>query len=197
MVWYRCRALGQSPAASKGLAAVTDGARAATGRPVTARHATAPRRNVSAAKVLMTVLLLLLVIFGLRAMPSLSWSRSWHGPFHDQGIAITIGLETILAGLLIYLVRLRKRSPDPGWLADRIRAWLAILIPGVMVLCGIALLQFKLQSHILPKFHVTAPRPRPRPRGFETGPHRGLSPDIATAIEYTALALIIISVVIV
>jgi hypothetical protein len=174
---------------------VTDGASAATGRPEAARPGPSP--DATRIRLLLTGLLILLVIFGIRALPALGWDRDWRGPWHAQGIAIVICTEVALAGLFGCLLRLRSRHPDASWRAGRLRAWLTTLLPAIMILCGVALLRFI----TLPHFHLhplpKRPRPKPPPGFHVNGPARSLSPGIATAIEDAALALIVISLVIV
>ncbi len=155
------------------------------------------RPDPTRARLLLTGLLILIAIFGVRALPAPAWYQSWRGPWHDQGTAVAIGTEVALAALLGALLRLRSRHPNTSWLAGRLRAWLTLFIPAAMIGCGVALLRFI----TLPHFHLHPLRHRPQPPAppaFKaSGIHRGLfSPAIATAIEYTVLALVIISLII-
>jgi hypothetical protein len=205
---------------------VTDGANAAAGRPAAARSGTSLRSDASSpdpasngatpsettrrpgpapdahrpdatrVRLLLTGLLILLAIFGVRALPAPAWYQSWRGPWHDHGIAVAIGAEVALGVLLGWLLRVRRRDPDPSWLAGRLRSWLTALIPAAMVGCGLALLRYVTLPHF--HLHPLPHRPQPRqPPHYQAGIHRGIfSPDIATGIEYTVLALVIISIII-
>jgi hypothetical protein len=121
---------------------VNDGANAGTGRPGAA----------SAGRLAVVVVLTLLVILGVRAVPPVRWDPG-HGPWHVDGLAIALGLEAVLAGLLTWLTWLRKRRPQCGWIAGRLRGALAILIPALMVACGVALLRY-----------LSLPKPKVKPR---------------------------------
>ena len=50
------------------------------------------------ARLLLTTLLIAGVLVGLRGGFAL---HGWHGPYHQDGVAIGVGLEIILAGLLV------------------------------------------------------------------------------------------------
>lgn len=96
---------------------MTDGASAATGRSEADRQGPGPRPDAARARLLLAGLLILIVIFGARALPAPDWYRNWRGPWHDQGIAVAIGTEVALAALLGALLRLRGRHPNTSWLA--------------------------------------------------------------------------------
>jgi hypothetical protein len=164
--------------------------------PEAVRPGSPSRPDATRARLLLTGLLILIAIFGVRALPAPAWYQSWRGPWHDQGVAVVIGTEVALAGLLGALLRLRSRHPDTSWLAGRLRGWLTVFIPAAMIGCGVALLRYI----TLPHFHLHPLRHQSQPpaRSFKaSGIRRGMfSPDIATAIEYTVLALVIISLII-
>jgi len=110
---------------------VNDGANAGAGRPGAA----------SKVRLAVVVVLTLLVILGVATVPPARWDPG-HGPWHSDGTAIVLGLEAVLAGLLTWLTLLRRRRPQCGWIAGRLRGWLSILIPALMVACGVALLRY-------------------------------------------------------
>jgi Domain of unknown function (DUF4129) len=171
---------------------VSDGASAEIGGPDVAPPGTATGRDIRRARLLLTGLLIAAVIFGIRAVPALGWQRDWRGPWHDQGTAIVIGLEVVLGCLLTWLLLRGRRRPDASWLAIRLRAWLSVLIPAVMILGAVALLRYiRLPQdgrHPLPKTPPGRPPPSFRVQG---GQHQLVSPGTATVIEYTVLAIII------
>ena len=94
---------------------------AATGpgpaRPDAIRPGPPNRPDATRARLLLVGLLILIAIFGVRALPAPAWYQSWRGPWHDQGIAVAIGTEVALAVLLGALLRLRSRQPNTSWLA--------------------------------------------------------------------------------
>jgi Domain of unknown function (DUF4129) len=146
--------------------------------------------------VLLAGLLILLVIFGIRALPAIGWTSSWHGPWYHEGTAIAIGAEAALAVLLGWLLRLRKR-PQASWRANRLRAWLAVVLPAAMILSGTALLRFlSLHGHSTPRVQLRSQAPKLRHKGQGLAEHWKISPEIATIIEYAVLAMIIISLLI-
>ena len=146
--------------------------------------------------MLLAGLLILLVIFGIRALPAIGWANSWRGPWYHDGTAIAIGAEVALAGLLGWLLRLRRRRAA-SWRANRLRGWLAVVIPAAMILSGIAFLRFlSLHGHSTPRVQLKTAPPKPRPKGYGLTAHWKISPEIATIIEYAALAMIIISLLI-
>lgn len=149
-------------------------------------------RDIRRARLLLTLLLVVLVIFGIRAIPALGWRRDWRGPWHDQGTAIVIGLEVVLGCLLIWLLVRGRRQQDASWLAVRLRAWLTALIPAAMVLGGIALLRYiRLpQGGPHPVHKPAGPRGRPPPTFRAPGHTQLVSSGAATIIEYTVLAIV-------
>ena len=145
--------------------------------------------------MLLAGLLILLVIFGIRALPAIGWANSWRGPWYHEGTAIAIGAEAALAGLLGWLLRLRRRPPA-SWRANRLRAWLSVGLPAAMILSGITLLRFiNLRGHSTPRVQLKTAAPNARNKGRHLA-HWTISPEIATIIEYAALAMIIISLLI-
>jgi hypothetical protein len=103
-------------------------------------------------RLILTGLLLLIVIIGVRAGFALTWRSSWQGPWHDRhaGIAMAVALELVCAVLLAALAMRYRRSPDSGNPARKLRATLTWLVVAVMVGLGgalISLLHFRLTPH--------------------------------------------------
>lgn len=132
---------------------MNDGANAGAGRPGAA----------SKVRLAVVVVLTLLVILGVAAVPPARWNPG-HGPWHSDGTAIVLGLEAVLAGLLTWLTTLRRRRPQCGWIAGRLRGWLSILIPALMVACGVALLRYLSLPKTKGKPRQLVPRPTATPK---------------------------------
>jgi hypothetical protein len=143
------------------------------------------------------VVLTLAVILGVRAVPRVRWQPG-HGPWHSDGLAIAIALEVVLATLQFLLLWLRKRDPRPGWLAERLRAWLMVLIPSLVVAVGIALLT------LIPDHPHTGLKPQkpqhvkpPKPPGRGQSPHPSAIPDwLVQLITYTIMGLLAVAVIV-
>jgi hypothetical protein len=169
---------------------VDGGAKGRTGRPATVAPGT--RRT----QLILVGLLLGLVIGGIRAGPALRWTRSWQGPWHDRGSAIGLALELVFAALLIALWVLRRRAPDPGWPAARLRATLPPLIILAMIALGVSLVHV----HFSPgKRRATRPPAvnyghRPRTFTFKATQVRGAAADVAI-VEYVLLGLAVLAVI--
>lgn len=175
---------------------MSDGATAEIGGPQAAPPETASG-DLRRARMLLTGLLIVLVIFGIRAIPALGWRRDWHGPWHDQGAAIVVGLEIALGGLMTWLLLHGRRRPDASWQAIRLRAWLSVLIPAVMALGAVALLQYVRLPQGGPHPVHRAPPGRPPPTFRVRGAEPPLvSSGTATVIEYTVLAVIVALIIV-
>jgi hypothetical protein len=171
---------------------VSDRASAEVGRLEDAPPGAGPGRDIRRARVLLTGLLVAAVIFGIRALPALRWQRDWRGPWHEQGTAIVIGLGVVLGCLLAWLLVRARRQPDASWLAIRLRAWLTVLIPAVMLLDAAALLRYIRLPRPSPHSAPKTPPGRPPPSFRVQGKQRPLvSSGTATVIEYAVLALIL------
>jgi hypothetical protein len=170
---------------------VSDGASAEIGGPEAARPGPGSGRDIRRARLLLTGLLIAAVIFGIRAIPALGWQQGWRGPWHDQGTGIVIGLEVVLGCVLTWLL-LRGRRSGASWLAIRLRAWLSVLVPAVMILGAIALLRYirlpRAGPHPRPKTPPGRPPPSFRVQGSQ---HPLVSSGTATVIEYTVLVIIV------
>jgi hypothetical protein len=182
---------GHSRQRVKDSADVDGGAKGRAGRPATVATP-GPRRT----QLILVGLLLALVIAGVRAGPALRWTRRWTGPWHDRGSAIGLSLELVFAALLIALWVLRRRSPDPGWPAARLRATLPPLIILAMIALGVSLIHV----HFSPAKRRIARPPavnfghKPKTFTFKAPPLRGAATDVAIA-EYVLLALAVLAVI--
>ncbi len=91
------------------------------------------------ARLLLTGLLIAGVLVGLRGGYAL---HGWRGPYHRDGIAIGIALESVLAVLLVALL-IRGRRPSDDFRVQRLRsvlraALLAALVVGIPALLLLA-----------------------------------------------------------
>ncbi len=102
------------------------------------------------------------VLAGLRGGIAL---HGWRGPYHRDGIAIGIGLEAVLAALLIALL-IRGRGPSDDFRVLRIRSVLRFaLLAGLAAIPAVLLLAAPLRPHPVP------PQPlptQPQPTVFPT-----------------------------
>ena len=104
-------------------------------------------RGPALARLLLATLLIGGVLVGLRGGLAL---HGWHGPYHRDGIAIGIGLEAALAGLLIALL-IRGRQPSDDFRVLRIRSVLRFaLLAGLAAIPAVLLLAAPLHPHPLP-----------------------------------------------
>ena len=131
---------------------------------------TSALRGPSLARLLLTTLLIAGVLVGLRGGFAL---HGWHGPYHQDGVAIGVGLEIILAGLLV-AVLVRGRRPTDDFRVDRVRGVLrAALLAGLAAIPAVLLLAVPLHPHPLPPQPLpTAPQPTVRPT-LTRPPHPG------------------------
>jgi hypothetical protein len=131
---------------------------------------TSALRGPALARLLLTTLLIAGVLVGLRGGFAL---HGWHGPYHRDGVAIGVGLEIILAGLLI-AVLVRGRRPSDDFRVDRVRGVLrAALLAGLAAIPAVLLLAVPLHPHPLPPQPLpTAPQPTVRPT-LTRPPHPG------------------------
>jgi hypothetical protein len=166
---------------------VNDGADVAAGRPGAAGRA----------RLAIIVVLTLAVILGVRAVPRVRWQPG-HGPAHNEGFVIAVALELVLATLQFLLLRLRKRDPHPGWLAEQLRAWLIVLIPCLLVAVGIAMLTLiPDHPHTGLKPQVVKPSRLPRVPGRSLSPRGGGIQDwVVQLITYTILTLLAVAVIV-
>jgi hypothetical protein len=131
---------------------------------------TSALRGPALARLLLTTLLIAGVLVGLRGGFAL---HGWHGPYHRDGVAIGVGLEIILAGLLV-AVLVRGRRPTDDFRVDRVRGVLrAALLAGLAAIPAVLLLAVPLHPHPLPPQPLpTAPQPTVRPT-LTRPPHPG------------------------
>ena len=127
------------------------------GEPVPARALRGP----ALARVLLIALLFAGVLVGLRGGLAL---HGWRGPYHQDGIAVGIALEAVLAGLLVALL-IRGRWPSDDVRVLRLRGVLrAALAAALIAIPPVLLLAKPLHGHSLPP----PPPPQPTPAGRAT-----------------------------
>ena len=151
---------------------------------------TSALRGQALARLLLTTLLIAGVLVGLRGGFAL---HGWHGPYHQDGVAIGVGLEIILAGLLV-AVLVRGRRPSDDFRVDRVRGVLrAALLAGLAAIPAVLLLAVPLHPHPLPPQPLpTAPQPTVRPT-LTRPPHPGHAFRLPLAgILYALLILALI-----
>ena len=119
-------------------------------------------RGPALARLLLTALLIAAVLVGLRGGLTL---HGWHGRYHRDGIAIGIGLEAVLAGLLIALL-IRGRQPSDDFRVLRIRSVLRFaLLAGLAAIPAVLLLAAPLHpSSAAAAAAATQPQPTVYPR---------------------------------
>lgn len=120
------------------------------------------------ARLLLTGLLIGGVLVGLRGGYAL---HGWRGPYHRDGIAIGIALESVLAVLLVALL-IRGRRPSDDFRVQRLRGVLrAALLAALVAIPAVLLLAVPLHSHPLPPQPLpTQPQPTVSARPTRT-PH--------------------------
>src|SRR5229473_4216040 len=118
-------------------------------------------RGPALARLLLTALLIAGVLVGLRGGFAL---HGWQGPYREDGIAIGIGLEIILAGLLV-AVLVRGRRPSDDFRVHRLRGVMrAALLAGLAAIPAVLLLAAPLHPHPLPPQPLpTEPQPTVTP----------------------------------
>ncbi len=146
-------------------------------------------RGPALARLLLTALLIAGVLVGLRGGFAL---HGWRGPYHRDGIAVGVGLEVVLAGLLVALL-IRGRQPSDDFRVVRLRGVLRFaLLTGLVAIPAVLLLAVPLHPHAPPAQPLpsqpqpTAPPsltrlPRPGP------PFRLPLPDVLYALLVLAL----------
>ncbi len=142
------------------------------------------------ARLLLIALLIAAVLVGLRGGIAL---HGWRGPYHRDGIAIGIGLEAVLASLLLALL-IRGRQPSDDFRVLRLRralraALLAALVAGIPAV----LLLAKPLHHPQPPPEIP-PQPHPSASPEVTGvSHPGSSFRLPLAdVLYALLILVLI-----
>jgi hypothetical protein len=147
-------------------------------------------------RLILTGLLLVIVIVGVRSAFALTWQGGWHGPWHngDQGIATAVALELVCVLLLGALLVRARRSPDSGDPARKLRVALTRLIIAVMVALGGALISL---------YHFSLGKTKPR-NTLPTAPphyrrpvpvHQASSTVNSDIVKYVALAIVVLAVV--
>jgi Domain of unknown function (DUF4129) len=171
---------------------VGDGATGATRRPPSAG---AP--GTQRLRLILAGLLLALVIAGLRAGPALSLTRTLSGPERSRGAVIAVALEVVLAALLAALLVRRRRSPDPGEYAARLRAALIPVIIVGMIAVAVGLLTrwaTDLKPPTRPGHRLGRTLPRLVPSRVTPRSSHPASLDLRI-LEYALIALLLASAV--
>jgi hypothetical protein len=168
---------------------VGDGATGSTRRPA------AGAAGAQRIRLILAGLLLALAIAGLRAGPALGLPRTLAGPDHSRGLVIVVALELVLAALLTALLVRRRRSPDAGEYAVRLRAALLPVIVVAMIAVTAGLLPAWRAGR---KAHPQSGQlgralPRPVRRPVVLRPTR-LPPDLRY-VEYALIALVLAAVI--
>ncbi len=152
-------------------------------------------RGPALARLLLATLLIGGVLVGLRGGIAL---HGWRGPYHRDGIAIGIGLEVVLASLLIALL-IRGRQPSDDFGVLRIRSVLRFaLLAGLAAIPAVLLLAAPLHPHPLPPQPLPT-QPQPTVHSTPTRPPHPSAPFTVplTGILYALLVLALIAGIVV
>jgi hypothetical protein len=152
-------------------------------------------RGPALARLLLAALLIGGVLVGLRGGFAL---HGWRGPYHRDGVAIGIGLEAVLASLLIALL-IRGRRPSDDFRVLRIRSVLRFaLLAGLVTIPAVLLLAVPLHPHPLPPQPLPA-QPQPAVRSTPTRPPHPSAPFRLplTGLLYALLVLALIGGIVV
>jgi hypothetical protein len=166
------------------------------------RSGAGPGPATNWSRIVVTGLLLVIVIVGVRAGFALTWQSGWQGPWHDKyaGIAMAVALELLCVVLLGALAARKLRSPHSGNPARTLRIAMTRLIAGVMVALGAALLTL-LHIHFARRRWPSSPfraQGRPRRRPSIPASHGSgainldIVRDVAVAIIVLALAALLV-----
>ena len=110
------------------------------------------------ARLLLTALLVAAVLVGLRGGFTV---HGWRGPYRRDGVAVGIGLEAVLAGLLLALL-IRGRRPSDDFRVLRLRGVLrGTLLAGLVIVPLVLLLAAPLHPHPVPQQAQPAQPPAP------------------------------------
>lgn len=161
-----------------------------------------PGPAVDRSRLVLTGLLLVIVIVGVRAGFTLTWQGGWRGPWHDRndGIAMAVALELLCVLLLGALLVRYRRSPNAGNPARKLRMAMTALIVAMMIALGAALVSL-LNIHIVPHKprnpYVPSGPPRKRvqvliPHGSGPAANLDIFRDVALAIVVLAIAALLV-----
>ena len=148
--------------------------------------------------------LALLIILGLAGLRGTVGSPGWDGPLHRDGMAIGLGLEVVLAVLLVTVLRRRATdlrtsgsTLDPrsaGEVPTKLRMVLIFVLgAGMATVAVVMLVALHLHVFSVKQGKVAAPPSKltPKPKVIGTG---GSGPDIpVAAILYALLVLVILA----
>jgi hypothetical protein len=148
-------------------------------------------RGPALARLLLTALLVAAVLAGLRGAFAL---HGWRGPYRRDGIAVGIGLEVVLAALLVALL-IRGRRPSDDFRVLRVHGLLrAALLAGLVAIPAVLLLAAPLHPHPLPP-HPLSTQPQPTVYSTPTRPPHPSAPFRVPlpAILYALLVVALIA----
>jgi hypothetical protein len=140
----------------------------------------------------LVAVLLAVALVGLRAgIPRTSWD---HGPWHAHGTGVGIGLEAVLAVLLLAVLRRGRQAPVPGQPAAGLRALLRVIL--IVGLAGVPVLLLLNSARLTPgqPHPISSPRARLDGRPPPPAAHGG-GVNLAL-IFYALLALVLLAAVI-
>lgn len=155
---------------------------------------------IDRSRLILTGLLLVIVIVGVRSGFALTWQSGWHGPWHDRqaGIATAVALELVCAVLLGALLVRAARSRDSGSVARALRRLLTWLVIAVMVALGgalISLFHFRLtpRKPLSPAVRSAVPRRRQLvPHGSSETINLDIARDVAVGIVVLAVVALVV-----
>ncbi len=188
---------GARPATNEGTASVDTGVKEHDAQPLGTR----PEHAADRSRLILTGLLLVIVIVGVRSGFALTWQSGWRGPWHDhdQGIGMAVTLELLCVVLLGTLLVRNRRAAGSGNPARKLRVAVTWLIILVMVTLGLALVSLFHFSAKPPKVHnpfagSKVSRKRiPLPHGSSYNVNLDIARDVALAVVVLAvLALLVI-----
>jgi hypothetical protein len=161
-----------------------------------------PDPAVDRSRLVLTGLLLVIVIIGVRAGFALTWQGGWRGPWHGRGdgIAMAVALELLCVLLLGALLVRYRRSPNAGSLARKLRIAMTWLIVAMMIALGaglVSLLHIQIVPHKPRNPYVPSGPPRKRvqiliPRGSGYAADLDIFRDVALAIVVLAIAALLV-----
>ena len=147
-------------------------------------------------RLILVALLVLLVVVGVRAGPTMTWSTSWRGPWRDRGDVIAAALELTLASLLVALWVRRRRSPSPGRVAAKLRYALVRVIGIAMLAAAVPFVPNIPQGKIRTRPGQQIPLRRPPAKLPKLKPQpRSPSGTEAAVLKYVLLFLAVLALV--
>jgi Domain of unknown function (DUF4129) len=168
-------------------------------RPAGPGGSTADRR-ARAVQLVLAIALIGTAAVGLRAAAAMNWHFA-QGPAGRQR-PVTAGLAAVLAVLLVALLVLRARRPNPGQPAAVLRSALTLIVSLSLVALAIAFVISLLESRSSHKLPPSL-QPTPSPSPSATPPLRGLKyghtaqggGDLGTLLIYAVLGTLFVVVI--